>query len=418
MAGALMQLVAYGAQDVYLTGNPQITFFKVVYRRHTNFAMESMEQVVEGDVNIGSRLTCKIARNGDLVGRTYVHFHVAADAGGNRKCNRLGFALLNNVELRIGGQLVDRQSGTWMNVWTELTHTSDQKRLLDVMVGDSTVGRRINLVPAHTALNTVPAVQQTANVDTTLPLTVPLQFSFCRNPGLALPLVALQYHEIELVLQLAPNAASISKDTGNEYAVGNAFDCTLFCDYIFLDTEERKTFAQNPHEYLIETVQSVSASLTGTNANSVRLPFNHPVKELVWVAKNNTQNDGNGSDNFSNYSVATAGTNVNSLTNGLLRLNGQNRFSQRDATFFTDVQPYQHHTGCPSTGINCYSFALKPEEHQPSGTCNFSRVDNAELVVTPAATGDVTAVTNITVFAHGYNVLRVASGMGGLAYSN
>ena len=414
MAGALMQLVAYGAQDVYLTGNPQITFFKVVYRRHTNFAMESMEQVVEGDVNLGSRLTCKIARNGDLVGRTYVHFHVAADNNPNVKCNRVGFALLNNVELRIGGQLVDRQSGTWMNVWTELTHTSDQKRLLDVMVGDSTNGRRVNLATNHDVLTVVPTEEQTANVDNTIPLNVPLQFSFCRNPGLALPLVALQYHEIELVLQLAPNANSISKTTGAAYTIGNAFDCTLFCDYIFLDTEERKTFAQNPHEYLIETVQSVSASLTGTAANSVRLPFNHPVKELVWVAKHNTQNDATGSDNFSNYSSATTAVRTPALTNGLLRLNGQNRFSQRDATFFSDVQPYQHHTGCPATGINCYSFALKPEEHQPSGTCNFSRVDNAELVVTPANNN----INNITVFAHGYNVLRVASGMGGLAYSN
>ena len=399
MAGALMQLVAYGAQDVYLTGNPQITFFKVVYRRHTNFAMESMEQTVEGDVSTGSRLTCKIARNGDLVGRTYAQMTLG---GADARCNRVGFAMLREVELRIGGQLIDKQTGTWMNVWTELTHTNDQKRLLDVMVGDSSVGRRINLDETHTAETGDPALVATLNV--------PLQFSFCRNPGLALPLVALQYHEIEIILQLS-SALAVSKQTGaNDVTIT---DLTLFCDYIFLDTEERKTFAQNPHEYLIETVQTVTSSLSGTSANSVRLPFNHPVKELVWVAKHQDQNNA-ASDNFSNYSStenATAG--VPALTNGVLRLNGQNRFSQRDATFFQDIQPYQHHTGCPAVGINCYSFALKPEEHQPSGTCNFSRVDNAELVVTP-----VTGVNTITVMAHGYNVLRVASGMGGLAYSN
>ena len=402
MAGALMQLVAYGAQDVYLTGNPQITFFKVVYRRHTNFAMESMEQTVEGDVGFGSRLTCKIARNGDLVGRTYAQMTL----GGTivDQCNRVGFAMLREVELRIGGQLIDKQTGTWMNVWTELTHTSDQKRLLDIMVGESSVGRRVNLNETNTVDNSTNTGLNTVNV--------PLQFSFCRNPGLALPLVALQYHEIELVLHLASSANNVAKDTNNNDVT--ITDLTLFCDYIFLDTEERKTFAQNPHEYLIETVQTVTSSLSGTSANSVRLPFNHPVKELVWVGKVGATQSSNTGDSFSNYSSAENASGTPALTNGVLRLNGQNRFSQRDATFFQDIQPYQHHTGCPSVGINVYSFALKPEEHQPSGTCNFSRVDNAELVVTPANTN----VNNITVMAHGYNVLRVASGMGGLAYSN
>ena len=395
-----MQLVAYGAQDIYLTGNPQITFFKVVYRRHTNFAMESMEQTVEGDVGFSSRLTCKIARNGDLVGRTYVNMELPA--AGNVKSNRVGFALLREVELRIGGQLIDKQTGTWMNVWTELTHTTDQKRLLDVMVGESTSGRRVNRATNNAHYNTAPADSTT--------VSVPLQFSFCRNPGLALPLVALQYHEIELVIHISA-AADASRQSGNTIAAPT--DLTLFCDYIFLDTEERKTFAQNPHEYLIETVQTVTSSLSGTSANSVRLPFNHPVKELVWVAKHGTQTGNAANDNFSNYSATSISSDTPALSNGLLRLNGQNRFSQRNATFFQDIQPYQHHTGCPSVGINCYSFALNPEEHQPSGTCNFSRVDNAELVVTPA-----TGVNTITVMAHGYNVLRVASGMGGLAYSN
>ena len=189
MAGALMQLVAYGAQDVYLTGNPQITFFKVVYRRHTNFAMESMEQTVEGDVkSFNSRLTCKISRNGDLVGRTWVEMTIGGTA--NNQCNRVGFAMLKEVELRIGGQLIDRQSGTWMNVWTELTKSSDQKRLLDVMVGDSTQ-RRVNLTDDHGLVNAPVAGITTAHV--------PLQFAFFRNPGLALPLIALQYHEVELI---------------------------------------------------------------------------------------------------------------------------------------------------------------------------------------------------------------------------
>jgi hypothetical protein len=404
-----MQLVAYGAQDVYLTGNPQITFFKVVYRRHTNFSMEAMEQTVEGTTNFGQRLTCKIARNGDLVGRTYINVMIGG-TDTSKSCNRIGFALLKEVELRVGGQLIDKHTGTWMNLWTELTHTNDQKILLDNLVGDSTAGRRINLDPTTNAA---------LNVAVSNPISlarIPLQFSFCRNPGLALPLIALQYHEVELVINLANNESDITKDGTAAAGEITLSGLTLWCDYIFLDSEERKTFAQNPHEYLIETVQTLESTLTGTSQNAVRLPFNHPVKELVWVGIHQTAsgaNDTTTGDVFSNYTDSGTASKTNSISKATLRLNGQNRFSERNADYFNIVQPYQHHTGCPAVGINCYSFALNPEEHQPSGTCNFSRIDNAELVVTPASN-----VTKIKVFAHSYNVLRVSSGMGGLAYSN
>ena len=413
MAGALMQLVAYGAQDAYLTGDPQITFFKVVYRRHTNFAIESMEQTLEGDAAFGSTVSCKIARNGDLLGATYVEMKLG---GGSNLCNRVGFAMLREVDLVIGGTVIDRHTGVWMNVWTELTHSNDKKRLLDCMVGDSTQ-RRINLNQKDGSQTTINGAVNNASltVDNVATVNVPLQFSFCRNPGLALPLVALQYHEVELNLKLASNVTDVAKrtDVVTNIAINSM---TMYSDYIFLDTDERKKFAQNPHEYLIETVQHIEGSLAGTGQNSIRLNFNHPVKELVWVGRHTTNTSANG-DNFSNYSSGGAGnaaTQVNSLAKGLLRLNGQNRFSARDGRYFNETVPYQHHTGCPAVGVNCYSFALKPEEHQPSGTCNFSRIDNAELVVNPA----VATVTKINVFAHGYNVLRVASGMGGTAYSN
>ena len=477
MAGALMQLVAYGAQDVYLTGNPQITFFKVVYRRHTNFAMESMEQTLDGDLTLNggtrSRVTCKVARNGDLLGATYLEATLAnAGAGAgpaNGYCNRVGFQLIRNVELRIGGQLIDRHTGTWMYLWTELSNTADQKRLLNNMVGgDDTPGAAgfVGLTAGNFAANTtnsvgtadvavavaavaaadggaaaLGAMTQTVAALTNVPtgraptaaagqpgfrMHVPLQFSFCRNPGLALPLIALQYHEVELNLTLA---SLNDLDRANAAAGGAATpqNISLWCDYIFLDTAERKTFAQNPHEYLIETVQSAQAALTAGGVNSatqsVNLTFNHPVKELVWV--NRTRGGGAAAgDNFTNFtdggSIAAgggAGGNVFGVSNvGTcnLRLNGQDRFVARPGEYFNQVQPYQHHTGSPVVGVNCYSFALKPEEHQPSGTCNFSRIDNAELNIQNLdnATG------TLDIFAHGYNVLRVASGMGGLAYSN
>ena len=381
MAGALMQLVAYGAQDVYLTGNPQITFFKVVYRRHTNFAMESMEQTLNGTSDFNNKVTCRVSRNGDLVGPCYVE---ATLTNNESNCNRVGFQLIKQAELRIGGQMIDRQSGTWMHVWTELTNTTDQKALLDKIVGpknaDGTSGSVSTDITAH----------------------IPLQFAFCRNPGLALPLIALQYHEVEIVIEFNTKAKCCADGSAGTQTMTNV---SLWADYIFLDTEERKNFAQNPHEYLIETVQSQDASLKASSLNSVRLTFNHPTKELVWVSR---MADPAG-DEFTDFGSA-AGT--DNLTDAKLKLNGQDRFAKRIGGYFNYVQPYQHHTGKPDVGIQCYSFALKPEEHQPSGTCNFSRIDNVNLDVT------ATSAATLTVFAHSYNVLRVASGMGGLAYSN
>ena len=395
MAGALMQLVAYGAQDVYLTGNPQITFFKVVYRRHTNFAMESMEQTLNGTSNFGNKVVCKVSRNGDLLGPCYVDVTLPAQDSGDEWVNRVGWKLLKQVELRIGGQMIDRQYSTWMHVWTELSHTTDQKALLDKIVGVSTTDGQTNA---------------SGNAAAALRLHVPLLFSFCRNPGLALPLIALQYHEVEIHIEFS--SALECSDDDSTALTGDLSDTSLWCDYMFLDTEERKTFAQNPHEYLIETVQTQESSVTAGSGNNIRLNFNHPVKELMWVVQQSaSNNDGDKFTNFCDASSSAAGTSSN-VTNAQLKLNGQDRFASRVNDYFNYVQPYQHHTGKPDLGINCYSFALTPEDHQPSGTCNFSRIDNAELNMTARVAGTA------TVMAHGYNVLRVASGMGGLAYSN
>jgi len=400
MAGALMQLVAYGAQDVYLTGNPQITFFKVVYRRHTNFAMESMQQTITGNNTLGGRGVCKLSRNGDLVGSCYVQSTVTQTT--HSLNNRFGFNMLKNVELRIGGQKIDKHSNTWMLVWTNLSSSVNQSLLLDKMVGGS----------MSLAKNTLKGADPAANADVTS-VTVPLQFSFCRNPGLALPLIALQYHDVEIVIDYASAAACGFNGATGTTAISNT---SLWVDYIFLDTEERKNFAQKPHEYLIETVQEQVHGVSGGSSNSIRLDFNHPVKELIWVGRDA---DVNG-DRFVNFTNAPAG-NGESFTDTVLKLNGQERFTTMDtksnvdnsSKYFNYVQNYSYHTGTPLKGVNTYSFALKPEEHQPSGTCNFSRIDNATLNVKPS-----TYIDQVTVMAHGYNILRVASGMGGLAYSN
>ena len=392
MAGALMQLVAYGAQDAYLTTDPEVTFFKVVYKRHTNFAMESMEQTLNGTANFNNKVVCKVSRNGDLMSSCYVETTLPAIAlsESDNYVGRVGWRLLKQVELRVGGQMIDRQYSTWMHVWTELTHTTDQKALLDKLVGSK---------------GTDGAVVADAAVSATT-LNVPLLFSFCRNPGLALPLIALQYHEVEIHIEFETLARCMSDGTTSQS--GSLSNTSLWVDYVFLDAEERKEFAANPHEYLIETVQTQEATLSGSSVNSVRLTFNHPTKELLWVCRDSTPTG----DVFTDFRAA--GTALNSLANGKLKLNGQDRFAQRSANYFNYVQPYQHHTGKPDVGINAYSFALKPEEHQPSGTVNFSRIDNINLDVTP----NDGSCTELHVMAHSYNVFRVASGMGGLAYAN
>jgi len=390
MGGGLMQLVAYGAQDIYLTGNPQITFFKVVYRRHTNFAMEAIEQTWNGSSITTGRCTATISRNGDLVGRMYLE--VSGTQGSQANCMS---SAITDIELEIGGQKIDKHTGLWMETWAELTEPNPSAFCgqTGATTATGTLFQNMSGMGGAVSQNNAAATRY----------SVPLQFWFCRNPGLALPLIALQYHEVKVVM---------NHNFGASTTIDGAVKQTLFCDYIYLDTDERRRFAQVSHEYLIEQVQQQSL-LTAVGA-STDLNFNHPVKELIW-----TDGAGHAADGILNAAVSsTAGATYQ------LKLNGHDRFAARDYRYFTRTQVWQHHSGAGGLlatagagkfvdSIAVYSFALKPEEHQPSGTCNFSRIDNAQLVINTGST----PVAN-TIFAVNYNVLRIMSGMGGLAYSN
>ena len=508
-----MQLVAYGAQDVYLTGNPQITFWKVTYRRHTNFAMESIEQTFNGQADFGRRVTCTISRNGDLAYRTYLQVTLPEITGGTDKVARWldypGEQLISQVEVEIGGQRIDRQYGDWMHIWNQLTLSKEQEPGYNKMVGQTSAltyltndtFAKVNSPCEGAAAGNVCTPRESLPETT---LYVPLQFWYCRNPGLALPLIALQYHEVKINLDLRPIeeclfATATANKTKDSIAYGNSLvAASLYVDYVFLDTDERRRMAQNPHEYLIEQLQFTGDESIGSSSNKIKLNFNHPCKELVWVVQpdDNVQycdhftsqkganvtygaqpfnytddldalpntmlafgtedslkpanylttanhlfddwqasaNDVDTADqpNGGSVYVSDAGSFVlgedainmhcwgeNPVVTAKLQLNGQDRFSEREGSYFDLVQPYQSHTRSPDTGINVYSFALRPEEHQPSGTCNFSRIDNAtlQLVVSNATVaGEDTA--KVRVYATNYNVLRVMSGMGGLAYSN
>jgi hypothetical protein len=538
MAGGLMQLVAYGAQDVYLTGNPQITFWKVSYRRHTNFAMESIEQTFNGQADFGRRVTCTISRNGDLCYRTYLQvtlpeINQQMSSPVNQVYARWldfpGEQLISQVEVEIGGQRIDRQYGDWMHIWNQLTLSGEQQRGYYKMVGNTTqltfiTDPSFNDVDGPCESNAPRQVCAPRNALPETTLYVPLQFWYCRNPGLALPLIALQYHEVKINLDIRPideclwavNSLDCTSNNGSSVKVTTAYNqslvaASLYVDYVFLDTDERRRMAQNPHEYLIEQLQFTGDESVGSSSNKIKLNFNHPVKELIWVvqpdenvdycsslecgqtlyktlgaqpfnytdaidalpnaihafggpdsvaantgafinadglfndagaadvATGNWWNNPNayqapqlGFQTIQNSGVSDAGTFVlaetsldmhcwgeNPVVTAKLQLNGQDRFSEREGTYFDLVQPFQHHTRNPDTGINVYSFALRPEEHQPSGSCNFSRIDNATLqLVLSNATVEGTKTAKVRVYATNYNVLRIMSGMGGLAYSN
>ena len=528
MGGGLMQLVAYGAQDVYLTGNPQITFWKVTYRRHTNFAMESIEQTFNGQADFGRRVTCTISRNGDLAYRTYLQVTLPeinqsmGDQVYARWLDCPGEQMISQVEIEIGGQRIDRQYGDWMHIWNQLTLSAEQADGYNKMVGNTT---QLTYITDPTFADINGPCGASAPVQVCAPrkalpettLYVPLQFWYCRNPGLALPLIALQYHEVKINLDLRPIdeclwAVNNLAATSGDVKVSTAYQqslvaASLYVDYVFLDTEERRRMAQNPHEYLIEQLQYTGDESVGSSSNKLKLNFNHPCKELIWVVQPDANVDycaslqgGNtlystlgaqpfnytdgvdalpnavhafggetatsgasgvitssglfqdrGADdvkaasqtswNTASYawaapnegsSVSDAGTFVlaetaksmhcwgnNPVVTAKLQLNGQDRFSEREGTYFDLVQPYQHHTRTPDTGINLYSFALRPEEHQPSGSCNFSRIDNATLqLVLSNACVQGTHTAKVRIYAVNYNVLRIMSGMGGLAYSN
>merc|ERR1712100_679882 len=418
MAGGLMQLVAYGAQDVYLTGNPKVTFFQAVYKRHTNFAMENIEQTVNDTAADSGRVSVTIARNGDLVGDMYVELKAAnigvTSANGGAISNEwVAERAIKDVELSVGGQRIDKHYQKWWRLYSELYLDSAKKTTW----GKMTTGKDSQVF-------------------------LPLIFFFNRNPGLALPLIALQYHEVRLDFDLSSEFT--------QYTDGTTFK--VWANYIYLDTEERRRFAQKGHEYLIEQVQHTgSDTLTQNATKQVRLSYNHPVKELVWCV---AEGDAEGAQTMWNLGsedanadvdlavvpvIGAANTFVNTNSLGCpsydaggsktaspinfaeevvgnldtfkLVLNGQDRFKEQSGKYFNQVQPYQHHSGCPMPGVYSYSFALKPEEHQPTGTCNFSRIDNAQVAVKCRNVGGATS-KNLDIFAVNYNVLRVQSGMG------
>jgi hypothetical protein len=411
MPGGLMQLAAYGTQDVYLTGNPQITFFKIVHKHHTNFSIESIEQTFNGTPDFGKKFSCKISRNGDLMSRVYLKVTLPAltqiqnSSTWHGYSNSIGNVLINYVDIEIGGQIIERHYGEWLEMYSEL-YLSDEKRFeYNAMVGK---------------YNTNVSLETNATTNRTY--YIPLQFWFCRNIALSLPLVSLLNQDVRINVEFKPLTEVTKADTeislptqSSDSATASIVDASLYVDYIFLDEAERKKFYAEPQEYLIERVQrQPERSIEANTLNErVKLQFQDPVKELVWVITTDTNSATNtltGND-IMNFSSTSGNDTFSTLR---VQMKGQDRFTPRNADYFRLVQSYQHREHTRRKHIYTYSFAIKPHEFQPSGSVNMSKIDDADMFFT-FNQSDVVA-SKLKVYAISYNILRIVRGTAGLAF--
>jgi len=434
MVGGLLQLAAYGAQDIYLTGNPQITMFVAVYRRYTNFAIQNVPQYFTGNADFGKRVFCEIDRVGDLINQCFlrvklpslVQYNYTDDKGDLVEyfwVNSIGHALIKIIEIEIGGVVIDRHYGLWMEIWSSLITPVGKVDGFYDMIGKSV--NPINL-----------------NNSGELDLYIPLYFWFCRNIGLSLPLVALQSHEVRInvtyrnaqELVVSSNGLPVNIPPSCPLQITQSF---LDIDYIFLEDNERKLFAKNNHQYLIEQLQVYATSFTSNGlrqdpvnpnkmtripdqSQNIALDFNHPMKELYWVIQNSTVLSAYsyGGNEWFNFSTLPYKNGTNNGTDPLLSaklvFEGQDLFDIKDAKYFRTVIPFQRHTNVPNNFIYVYSFSLNPEEYQPSGSCNFSRIDS-QVIYMEISQELIDPMT--TVFGVNYNILNIAGGMAGVEYT-
>lgn len=440
--GGLLQLIAQGKQDVFLTGNPQVTWFKMVYRRYTNFAIESQAIFFDGNADFGKRVTCIIPRRGDLLGALYLEVTLPevylTDGTLAAYVNSIGHALIEEISIDIGEQEIDKQTGEWMEIWSELSVPATKRDGFNNMIGrvDGTLPPPTTYAPDKSAVALYGTYQYG-----TQKLYIPLQFWFNKNPGLYLPLLAMQYHTIRLNLKLralnqmvytaGPLNTNQNCATTPQPKVASIIDIKLYGDFIHLDVEERRRFVANSHEYLIEQVQyTPKISIPADNPTaSIPLEFNHPIREMIFVLQRDVMETYNEWFNYSTVSIKEPGARRDILQQAVLQVDGFDRFEIRDAGYFRLVQPYQYHTAVPTNSfIYVYSFALRPEELQPSGSLNASRIDVMKLLIAlrpdpspKILLGDPNYVpprgnAGIRVYTTNHNVLRVVNGFAGLVF--
>lgn len=567
MPGGLIQIATYGSQDLFLTGTPEITFFKVVYRRYTNFSMESIRINFDDPTGFGKNSSCIIPSIGDLMHKVYLevilpeidfkrlipqdttdleiayntskaNYKIVTDfmdinkraflsayeiyiaensddtenmiqevqrifnePGASTKINdfkelltlttnvpftysevsmdeivrtfdasdkkeqlfaameigivksirtqnyffidlrtksnelsesknnnvkfawveKIGHAIFESVEVRIGGSRIDKHYSDWINIWYELSGKKDMDKIYNNLIGNIDILTEFNREKKPKYI-----------------LKIPLQFWFCRFSGLSLPLVALEYHDVSLhvkfrniedVSYIEPNVEiKYINDDGlmlDEVPSETGLDISanLLIDYIYLDSPERRRFAQSSHEYLIEQLQILEKeNVTEPKIRCVIRNFVHPSKELIWIAqraKYTININGNTKLQWYNYSINDNGTG-NPIAYSSIDFHSYNRVLKLDYHYFNYVQPYESHQRTPSDGINMYAFSIFPEEHQPSGTANLSRLShialNLEFDKSLFPDNQIPDVLNVRIYTRNLNILRFISGLSGLAY--
>jgi len=443
-SGGLLQLVAQGRQDIYLSGNPQTTFFKHVYRRYTNFSMEMQYIPFDTAAEFNKLISVTIPRNGDLLSQLYLEISLpqitpegpiptssavpcgvastpttdyTATPPSVSYSNGIGYGMIDYISVWIGQQEIDRQYGEFMYLWTQLTTPGSKQNGIRTMIGQQSVFNQYTQQgPLH--------------------LFVPLYFWFCRNPGLALPLLALQATPIKLYIHMKNGSQVVFSNALEQsvLATGNCVPVTaappvitemrLWGNYIYLDTEERRRFVSSKHEYLIEQVQQQTRYSIPAMATKVSIPltFNHPIKELLWVVQQDRMVTANETFNYGSRMLLQAGLpNLDLISTALLQFDGYDRFQVQSAEFFRLMQPYLYHTAIPNATdegnfIYVYSFSLNPEAEQPQGSFNASRIDS--IVLQLAMNTQVNSLpAGCTVYAINYNVLRIVAGLGGVLFT-
>ena len=408
MTGSLMQLAAFGIQDEWLKNNPSITFFKKVYKKHTNFSRETRSLDYRGEIDYGEEAEFIIDKVGDLLSNVYLEIEInnIDTSTDNIVCN-IGSALIDTAILEIGGQVIDKLYGHWLEVWAELTQDNESAYSMTAnnLTNGHKNGTKFQNMSCYGGVS-----GETTITNTSLPkFFIPLNFWFTKNINACLPLVSLFYHDVTISITFNEETHIISNGTQGE-AANTELKCKMYAEYIYLDNEERLKFANKEQEILIEQLQFIESE---SNKNH-NIDFKHPVKEIVWTG--GVYEDGVSTDTSKGISTPLALLNDNYK----IEFNGSERIFDHNLKYYSRILINNHHNGCGgidlsnqntvNDSIAVYSFSLNPENYEPSGTCNFSRLDNVQLISK--------LEDSLYIYALNYNVLKIKNGLAMLLYSN
>lgn len=493
MGLGLLILVSVGKENIYLSSQPEITFFKVAYKRHTNYSIEPTPQYFKTTPDFGRRCTVNIGKNADLMGMTYLYVelpNIQIENFTNTSIvkkfawvEKIGLALINFIEVEIGGTIIDRHYGDWLNIWNEITNSMGIKRSYNKMIG-----------------NTIELTDFSQSKSSTQ-LYIPLSFWFCQDTGLSLPLIALihndvkihvEFNDIDLCYRLSPsyyisvnnnfclykpgekfyqmyqnnkivgefiyfdsitqklyynpikgkiiipttendqklklvsnetkfevfikpNSVVVKDEDYFKFNKPSLINAYLLVNYIYLDNFERHNFLNNSHEYLIPVVQTLPEQTVYSINSIYKLPLINPTKLLVWRAILQSNKDTNQQFNYTSYSYTD--TEEYLINKNLVVINSINRMELDPVQYYTNIPKYQFNFINEQKGIYMYSFALNPRDLQPSGSMNFSKIDDAYIQLTMNSIVNYQNPAVLRCYSVQYNLLRTFNGIGGLGFN-